>query len=227
MPKRWVFIPCPPTALFQQALPLSCGHFSFVTRKFTSQGPCWSPLVPTHPLCDPVGPPLLGCEYMLLSNASSCAWCKVRPKKWKHWSLKRKVYCWAKQGEQSAHVQKSLTPWWFWGRVFIGKIWGEWCRMCDFVWWWGNRAIFQEFCAQPEVTVLHLGGGLSSCRRTQRYCHVYSFKRNQDFVPSLHYCFLTAPPLFLHSLPSLISNCLDRPFGTQRRSRRLKPSSYK
>ena len=22
---------------------------------------------------------------------------------------------------------------------------------------------------QPEVTILHLGGGLSSCRRTQRY----------------------------------------------------------
>ena len=81
--------------------------------------------------------------------------------------------------------------------------------------------VFQESCAQLEVTILHLGWGLSSCRRTQRYCHVYSFRRNQDFVPSLHYCFLTAPPLFLHSLPSLISNCLNLPFGAQGRSRRL------
>ena len=36
-------------------------------------------------------------------------------------------------------------------------------------------------CAQPEVTVLHLGGSLSSRRGTQRYCYVYSSRRrNQD-----------------------------------------------
>ena len=85
-------------------------------------------------------------------------------------------------------------------------------------------------CAQPEVTILHPGGGLSSCRRTQKYvsdCYVYPLKRNQDPAPSLHYCFLTAFPLFLHSLTPLISNCLNLPFGTQGRSRRLKPFSYK
>ena len=51
------------------------------------------------------------------------------------------------------------------GEVFIGKIWGEGCRVCGFLligWWWGNRAVLQESCAQPEVTILHLGGGLSS-----------------------------------------------------------------
>ena len=36
----------------------------------------------------------------------------------------------------------------------------------------------------------------------------------------LHYCFLTAPPLFMHSLISLVSNCLSLPFGIQGRSRR-------
>ena len=34
--------------------------------------------------------------------------------------------------------------------------------------------------------------------------------------PSPHYCFLTAPPLSLHPLPSLI-NCSNLPFGTQGR----------
>ena len=34
--------------------------------------------------------------------------------------------------------------------------------------------------------------------------------------------FLIAPPLFLHSLIPLISNCLNLPFGTLGRSRRLK-----
>ena len=45
----------------------------------------------------------------------------------------------------------------------------------------------------------------------------------------LNYCFLTAFPLFLHSLPSasLISKSLNLLFGTQGRSRRLKPFFYK
>jgi len=63
------------------------------------------------------------------------------------------------------------------GRVFIGKIWGEVCRVCDLSligWWGGNGALFQEFqssafwvqpdwgpcaCAQPEATFLYLGRG--------------------------------------------------------------------
>ena len=59
----------------------------------------------------------------------------------------------------------------FQGRVFMGKIWSEGSRVCDFLligWWRGNRVVFQESCVQPEVTILHQGGGLSSCR-TQKY----------------------------------------------------------
>ena len=41
----------------------------------------------------------------------------------------------------------------------------------------------------------------------------------------LHYCFLTAFPLFLHSLTSLISNCFSLFFGTQGRLRGPKPFS--
>ena len=53
----------------------------------------------------------------------------------------------------------------FVGIVLIGKIWGEGCRVCDFLligWWWGSRVVLQESCAQPEVAILHLGGGFSS-----------------------------------------------------------------
>ena len=49
--------------------------------------------------------------------------------------------------------------------------------------------VLQESCAQPEVTILHLGGGLSSCRRTQRYYYICSLRRSQDPAPRLHYCF--------------------------------------
>ena len=86
--------------------------------------------------------------------------------------------------------------------------------------------VSQESCAHPEVTILHLGGGLSSYRRTQRYCSVYSLRRNQYPAPRLHYCFFTAPPLFLHPLPSLISNCSNLPFLTQGRSRRLNKAYF-
>ena len=47
-----------------------------------------------------------------------------------------------------------------------------------------------------------------------------SLSRNQDPVWRLYH-HLTVSPLFLYSLPSLISNHLNPPFGTQGRSRRL------
>lgn len=66
------------------------------------------------------------------------------------------------------------------------------------------------------------GSGFSICRKAQRYCSVCPLRRNQYPAPRLHYCFLTAPPLLLHPLPSLICNCLNLPFGAQGRSRRQK-----
>ena len=61
---------------------------------------------------------------------------------------------------------------------------------------WGSR---------HEIITLHLRRVLSSCK-TQRYmsdCQVYPLRRTWDSVSSLNYCFLTAFPLFLHSLTSL------------------------
>ena len=52
-------------------------------------------------------------------------------------------------------------------------------------------------------------------------------KGNQDLAPRLHSCFLTAPPLSLHPLPSLTSSCSDLPFGTHRRLWRLASLPHK
>ena len=49
------------------------------------------------------------------------------------------------------------------GKVFAGKIWGEGGKECDLLLigsWWGNRVVPQEFCAQSEVIILHMGGAL-------------------------------------------------------------------
>ena len=73
---------------------------------------------------------------------------------------------------------------------------------------------------QPEVTILPLGAGLSSCRRTLEMC-IRSHRRSQARAPSLHSSF------FLPSLTPLVGNCLNLPFGTQGTSRRRKPFSYK
>ena len=79
--------------------------------------------------------------------------------------------------------------------------------------------MLQESCVQSEVTILHLGGGSSSVELKDIVMHI-SLSRNQDPVSRLYH-HLIVSPLFLYPLPSLISNCLNPPFGTQGRSRRL------
>ena len=123
-------------------------------------------------------------------------------------------------------MQNLPNSWVVWGRgqVFIGKIWGEGRKVCGFLLtdrWWSNRVEVHESGTQPGVTVSTWVDAFSSCRKTQRYCFVYPFQRNGELVLWLQFCFLTAPPLFLHPHPSMMSSCLNLPFGTQGRSRRL------
>ena len=56
--------------------------------------------------------------------------------------------------------------------------------------------------------------------------YVYSLRGNQDPAPRLYCYFLTAPPLSLHPLPSLISNCLNPSLKTQERSWRLNEAHF-
>ena len=55
---------------------------------------------------------------------------------------------------------------------------------------------------------------------------MYPLSGNKDPVPKLYYCFLTVPPWFLHSFPSLISNSFNLPIGTQERSWRLNEAYF-
>ena len=98
----------------------------------------------------------------------------------------RSTYCRVKQREWVADIQKIQ---WFWGKSFYSKMWSEGCRVCDFLlidWWLGNRGIFQKFCAQPEITILHPRGGLSSCRRTKDILFCISLEKDPGPILSLH-----------------------------------------
>ena len=69
------------------------------------------------------------------------------------WSGERIIYCRAMQGEQDGSWSKDLnSPMGFREEVFIGKIWREVCRVCDFPLiglWWGNSVVFQK--SQPSA----------------------------------------------------------------------------
>ena len=84
--------------------------------------------------------------------------------------------------------------------------------------------MLQESCAQPEVAIFYLGGcGPEYLQKNSEIYseYIYSLSRNQDPAPRLLYCFFTAPLFFLRSFPSLISSCLNLPFGIQGRSWQL------
>ena len=72
-------------------------------------------------------------------------------------------------------------------------------------------------CSLPGSSIHGIFQARVLCRRAQRHGSVYPLRRNQDPALRLHYCFLTAPPLSLHLLPSLINSCLIMSFGSQER----------
>ena len=56
------------------------------------------------------------------------------------------------------------------------------------------------------------------------FCISHEEELRTCIIAMLLFLSLVFPPLFLHSLPSLISNCLNLPFGIQEISRRLRIS---
>ena len=96
-------------------------------------------------------------------------------------------------------------------------------RAAGFVTLIGGEAA--ELCSRNLVLSLklpfsHLGGGPSSVEGLKDIVMLIFLSRNQDPVSRLYH-YLIVSPLFLDPLPSLISNCLNPPFQTQGRSRRL------
>lgn len=68
------------------------------------------------------------------TEQSSCAQCTVKPKKPKHRSLElREVYCRAEQGERVFVLKNPELLDGLEGEVFIGEIWGEGCRIHDYL----------------------------------------------------------------------------------------------
>ena len=91
-----------------------------------------------------------------------------------------------------------------------------------FFWLVGGEAT--ELCSKNLVFRLKLPsstwvGAPSTVELKDTVMHI-SLSRNQDPVSRLYH-HLIVSPLFLYPLPSLISNCLNPPFGNQGRSRRL------
>lgn len=85
--------------------------------------------------------------------------------------------------------------------------WGLQCLWLLLIgWWWGNRAVLQESCVQSEVTIFHLGGG----SKTLLCIFLWVGTRTLSGGCTNFWLFL-----FLHPLPSLISNCLKPSFGIQ------------
>ena len=76
--------------------------------------------------------------------------------------------------------------------------------------------VFQD-CSQLEVTIFHSSGALVPVEELRNIVMYIPWGGTNSGL-MLHSFFLIAPPLFLHSLTSLISNCLDLHFGTRKRS---------
>ena len=93
---------------------------------------------------------------------------------------------------------------------------------------WGDDGKLWSFLEwrvlQQAVGIFHLLGASVLQKSSKLFC--VSSKGDQGPVPRLHYCFLTAPPLSLHPLLSLISNCLNLPFETQGGSRRVNEAYF-
>ena len=132
---------------------------------------------------------------------SSCVRPRVRPTKLKHRSLEeRQAYNRTKQGERVARVQK---PWTLsiWGKKFLQTKCGVRATGCGTVFWLVGGEVAggaPGILAQPEVTVFHLGGGISSCRRTVLLvccCFIKRYKLKigipRSFVPCLPFVAVT------------------------------------
>ena len=150
------------------------------------------------------------------------------------------VYLRAKQGEWAAHAQKAALPDEFRRRVFKGTFGERVAGSVTFFWSgcgevtrWSSRNLnhlpsgsnhigIQCLCSSSSwVGALVLLKELKDLYQIAM-CTAPPPRRNQDSAPSLCYYFLTAFTLFPYAFRSLVKNCLNLPFGTQGRSRRLK-----
>ena len=106
---------------------------------------------------------------------------------------------------------------------------------CDLLW---NANIFHLLgilCVSLEVGLVMdrdaWGAAVHGVTKSRTWLSDWTelnWRWNQDPVPRLHYCFLAAPPLSLHPVPSVInSSSLNLSFGIHGRSWRLESIPYR
>ena len=169
-------------------------------------------------------------ELPLMLNASLCAQCTMRPNKQNVWVWSRERFTAGPRKETRELMLKKLNSLIVCKRGFYKQDLG--CRLQS-VWLSSDWLVVRyqggalwESCAQAEVTILYLGGGLSSGRRTQGDV-VYIPWRGRRILP--HGCTIVSWLFllcFCISLPPLISNCLNLPFATKGRYRRLSEACF-
>ena len=104
---------------------------------------------------------------------------------------------------QVLHFVLFCCPWWlfhfFWGIPARSSRYNGW-------WWtgWWSRLLVLSL---KLLSSTWLGAFLQAEELKGLCCYINPWRRNRDFFP-----------LFLHSLTSWVSNCLNLPFGIQGRS---------
>ena len=81
---------------------------------------------------------------------------------------------------------------------------------------WRKRAVFQDACAQPKITIFHLGEAFAPTEEFKSILLCIFLEGEPGSCPTAALLFLDCSSLFLHPLSVLISDCL--PFETQGRS---------
>lgn len=110
---------------------------------------------------------------------------------------------------------KAWTLWWFSGKSFYslnfeGGLQDLW-PSSDWLIGQCSRNLVLRLKLPSSTWGRGVGEGLSYCRRTQRCIVTYILWGRARTLLHLHFCFLTPPLLFLHSLSLLISNCWTCP----------------
>ena len=109
----------------------------------------------------------------------------------------------------------------FWGKAFIGSIWGEGCSKRGFllIGWWCKSLCSRNLLLSPRLP-FSTWAGASSCKRAQRYCCVFPLRRNQGPEQGLRYWFSAL--LACRYNPSIPNQPLFEPtLGSSGRSGRL------
>ena len=178
-------------------------------------------------------------KYSYLSvnpNLTSIPWHWVKLQRQSFgWSRKEELYWFARQRvPQWANALKAVCPdLECIVRSFIVMVQRGRCdQLVDFLligWWWGKcESALSTFWFQL-IWSLRACGQLPSLtwwefqylQNSSQILLCVSLEWEPGLVPRLHYWFLTASPLSLHRFPSLISNCLNLPVGTQGKAWRL------